>query len=122
MAERVQAVNNDVHRIFGADSTVSRFSSANCKGTVQYICRIGARQWHILSYYILLINRLLKTGTFNTKPKNEIQTITIANTQQLYEEAESPSNVSSSSAARSTQTQRLYPKCTQVATAFCTGS
>jgi len=70
------------------------------------------------------MNRLLKTGTFNTKPNNENQTTTIANTQQLYEETESnsnsPSNVSSSSAARSTQTQRLYPKCAQVTTAFCT--
>jgi len=34
----------------GTDSIVSRFSSASCKGSVQYIYRIGARHCHILSY------------------------------------------------------------------------
>jgi hypothetical protein len=80
--------------------------------------------------YTVLLNIVLLDGWLKqehlkqNQNENEMKVNSI--TQQFLKEAQSFTplllNVFSSSDAQSTQTQGLYPKCIQVATAFCTNT
>jgi hypothetical protein len=65
---------------------------------------------------------VVRTGTFKTMSNNKNEMKVNSSTQQFLKAAESFTplllNVSSSNNAQSTQTQGLYPKCIEVATAF----